>query len=225
MADHDLRDIYVNKFDEESAKKFRAQMLERAEQDPTCPIVIYIDSYGGYVDSLFTMLETMNEVPNPKITVCIGKAMSCGAALLSHGDMRFCGKLSRVMVHEITSGEVGDVHDNYASAAESKRLNRKLMGLIAKNCGMKGGYPTIRKIIKEQDGRDLWMDAHEALEFGLVDHVGLPKITPIVMYDVRPASDRKNYKTQKQPKKGQTAKKEVKNVRRKKQSKKGSSSK
>lgn len=170
-------EIWVNKFDEESAQEFREDLLEAAKGDPQRPIVIYIDSYGGFVDALAKMIETMDEVPNPLVTVCMGKAMSCGAILLSHGDVRFCGPHSRVMVHEVSGGvQVGDVHDMYNDATEVKRLNKHFLGLLAQNCKIEGGYEGLRKLIKGREGRDMWMDAETSLKFGIVDAVGLPKV-------------------------------------------------
>lgn len=181
-------EIWVNKFNEESAQDFREQIRDKSKGDPMKPILVYIDSYGGQVDSLAKMIETMDETPNPIVTVAVGKAMSCGAVLLSHGDIRFCGPHSRIMIHEVSGGvQHGDVHDMYADSIEVKRLNRWFMGLLARNCGIKGGYDNIRKIIKNQDGRDRYLDAQEAVKFGIVDGVGMPMINKINVYQVEVA--------------------------------------
>lgn len=177
-------EIWVHEFTIESAERFRNQLLMQSMIDPQCPIVIHINSYGGLVDSLASMLETMDELSNPMITVCHGTAMSCGAVLLSHGDIRFIGRHSRVMVHEVSGGSGGDVHDVHADAIELKRMNEKFMGLLAKNCGIKGGYQALRKLIKNQDGRDYYMDAEQALKFGVVDKIGLPKLSKMNLYQV-----------------------------------------
>jgi ATP-dependent Clp protease, protease subunit len=176
-------EIWVNSFDEAAAQKFRKQMMSAAKSDKHKPIVIYIDSYGGYVDSLAKMIETMDELPNPKVTVCLGKAMSCGAILLSHGDARFCGPHSRVMVHEVSGFTFGDVHDMHADTEETKRLNEHFMGLLARNCGMTG-YRELRRLIKERDGRELYMNAKKSLEFGIVDAVGIPKVNDTTFYEI-----------------------------------------
>jgi ATP-dependent Clp endopeptidase proteolytic subunit ClpP len=185
LGSRDVGDeIWVNDFTEESAQKFRESLLEEAKGDLLRPIVIYIDSYGGQVDSLAKMIETMDELPNPIVTVAVGKAMSCGSILLSHGDVRFCGNHARIMIHEVSGGAVGDVHDVSADVEEMKRLNRYFMGILAKNCGIKGGYDVLRKMIKGQDGRDNYMDAVEALKFGIVDAIGMPKINRMKLYQV-----------------------------------------
>jgi len=58
------------------------------------------------------------------------------------------------------------------------------MGILAKNCGIKGGYDELRKIIKGQDGRDTYMDADAALSFGIVDAIGMPKVHRMKLYQV-----------------------------------------
>src|ERR1035437_7268419 len=133
-------EIWVTEFTEDAAIEFRKQMLDVSKKDILRPIIVYIHSYGGAVDVLASMIESMDEIPNPIITVAHGMAMSCGAVLLSHGDIRFVGKNSRIMVHEV-SGGVGadDVHNMFADASETKRLNKWFMGLLAKNCKIKGG--------------------------------------------------------------------------------------
>lgn len=177
-------EIWVNDFNEESAQRFREKVVDAALEDPLKPIIIYIDSYGGQVDSLAKMIETMDEVTNPFVTVCHGKAMSCGAALLSHGDVRFCGKHSRIMVHEVSSGTSGNVHDMKTDVQEGQRLNKYFMGLLARNCGIRGGYDALRKMIKEQDGRDRYLDADAAVKFGIVDAVGTPILNSAYMYEI-----------------------------------------
>ena len=189
---HKLSEIWVTKFDEEHAQKFRQAVMEVAKSDPSRPVVIYIDSYGGYVDALAKMIETLDEIPNPVVTACMGKAMSCGAILLSHGDVRFLGKHSRVMVHEVSSGTFGNVQDMKDDVKETVRLNSHFMGLLARNCGFKH-YEEFREILKQQDGRDLYLHGEEAIKFGIVDAIGLPKISGRMMYEVSKHASRAQF--------------------------------
>lgn len=168
-------EIWVNKFTEESAQKFREQVMEISRENPDVVIPIYIDSYGGYVDSLAKMLATMDEVPNRFITICMGKAMSCGAILLSHGDLRFIDKYSRTMVHNVSSWSWGDVYSMKAGTDETVRLNKKFMGLLAHNTGR--SYDALQKLIKDStDSKEIWMSAEDTIKFGLADQVGIPVI-------------------------------------------------
>lgn len=186
-------DIIVNKFTEESAKDFRSKVLKRSQIDPSLPITVYIDSYGGYIDSLNSMLETMEQVPNPIVTVCIGKAMSAGAVLLAAGDHRFCGRRSRVMVHQGSSGAGGPIESLQNDVNESKRLNNQMIKLLAERCKMsvrKFKEEMKKRLTKDDDeARDMYLDAKSALEIGIVDNIGMPIIKPLVMYAIDTAPE------------------------------------
>lgn len=194
MSDN-FEDIIVNKFTEESAKDFQKKVYSRTMKDSEMPIVIYIDSYGGYLDSLNSMLETIEHVPNPIVTVCKGKAMSCGAALLAAGDHRFCGRNSRVMIHPGSSGAQGFIESLQNDVDESKRLNKQIMTLIAKRCGF--SLKRFKEEMKERlindddEARDLYLPAEAAKVLGIVDFVGMPLIRPVVMYSIESSEERK----------------------------------
>lgn len=185
------REIWVNEFTEKSAQKFREQVIMASERGgPQLIIPVFIDSYGGYVDSLAKMIEVMDSVPNRFATIVSGKAMSCGAILLSHGDIRYCGPYSRVMIHNIHGGTWGDVYDKEQSAKESMRMQRVFMGLLAKNCGLT--YAQLEAKIKESiSSKEIWLDANEAFEFGIIDHVDTPTFTPVVQMAVDSAPTKK----------------------------------
>ena len=183
MAKEKNSEILVNSFTEESAQEFRERVLEIAHDDPNTVIPIRIDSYGGSVDSLMKMIETMDEVDNRFITHCSGKAMSCGAILLSHGDIRFCGKYSRTLIHNVSSFSYGDVLDQAQTAHETMRLNKLALGLLADNCEMT--YKELQAHIKATKGsKDLIMSANQSKKFGLVDYVGAPLIQVATYFHV-----------------------------------------
>jgi ATP-dependent Clp protease protease subunit len=202
-------EVIVNRFSEESASKFRKQVQEISHIDPSHPITIYIDSYGGEVYSLLSMIETLRQVPNPIITVCMGKAMSCGAVLLAMGDHRFCGKDSQIMIHEMSAGAFGSIDDIKTEIKECDRLNARLMTIIAEKCGKT--YAELKAVIVANGGRELYLDAKEAKAFGLVEQIGMPQIKPIVMYTIDVAPE-KSFKMEKESDSSKTipAKKSVK---------------
>lgn len=198
MSDDRIDEIVVNSFNEESARQFRKQLISRAVQDPGAPIIVYIDSYGGYLDSLNSMLETIEQVTNPIITVCLGKAMSCGAVLLAAGDHRFCGRSSRVMIHQSTGGDYGPVEELQKNVDECKRVNEMFMSFLAKRCGKTLGQ--LKQIIKDNESRDLYLDAEDCKKLGIVDFIGMPHIKPITMYQIDVAPEKVYAQTKVEPK-------------------------
>ena len=187
----DFREIWVNEFTETSAQKFREQVLTLASMGDQFVIPVYIDSYGGNAYALAKMLETMDSVPNRFLTSCSGKAMSCGAILLSHGDMRYCGDLSTILIHNMSSGCYGDLYEILSHAEDVKKCNESLIGLLAKNCGK--SYAELQELLKHSsNGKDLILDAKEAFDFGIIDAIGSPMLTPILQFstDCAPLKDR-----------------------------------
>lgn len=191
MSDNNsMKPIVVNKFNEEAVRHFREKVLERASIDQNLPIVINIDSYGGQVYSLLGMLDIIEQVPNPIVTVCVGKAMSCGAVLLSAGNYRFCGRNSTVLVHQASGAAFGPVEFLQNDADEVKRLNKIVMKMLAKRCGKT--LKDFKEYMKEDltdletgdTARDWFIPADRAKEIGLVDYVGMPNIKPHVMYTI-----------------------------------------
>ena len=97
--------VRVNKFDEESAKKF-SDSIAQAHNTGQKVIPVVIDSYGGQVYSLKTMISAIKHSELPIATIVEGKAMSCGAVLLTFGEdgLRFADPDATVMIHDVSSG-------------------------------------------------------------------------------------------------------------------------
>lgn len=175
--------IRVNEFDKDSAKEFSAQMsLAQSTGQPVIPIII--DSYGGQVYSLMSMIGNIKASRVPVATIVEGKAMSCGAILFSFGGQgyRFVDPDATIMIHDVSSGAIGKIEDVKADSKEAERLNQKVYKMMAANCGKSPDY--FLDIIHEKSHADWYLDADEAISHGLANHKRLPemKITVDVKY-------------------------------------------
>ena len=101
--------IRVNKFDETAANKFH-QQIAQAHNTGQSVIPVVIDSYGGQVYSLMSMVAAIETSEIPVATIVEGKAMSCGAVLLTCGEegMRFADPNATIMIHDVSSGGWGN---------------------------------------------------------------------------------------------------------------------
>ena len=165
--------IRVNKFNEESAKKF-AQSMAAAHNTGQKIIPVVIDSYGGEVYSLMSMIAAINDSELPVATIVEGKAMSCGAILFSCGEegLRFIDRNATLMIHDVSSMEWGKVEELKASAKEADRLNDKVYTMMARNCGKKDDY--FLKIVDKKKHADWFLDSAEAKKHNLANQVRLP---------------------------------------------------
>lgn len=168
----DIPEIIVNDFTEESAKSFREAFYKQIAIDPELPVIIYVDSYGGEIDSLTHMLDVIDSVPTHVITACLGKAMSCGAVLLSHGDTRYISPNARVMIHQASGGVRGTTNEAKTDVKELSRLNEALLKILAKNT--KRSVKEITKIF--DNNLDKYFSAAEVVKFRIADKIGVPKL-------------------------------------------------
>ena len=144
-----------------------AQMLYLEAQDPDKDIQLYINSPGGSVTDGMAIYDTMNYITPPIATVCMGRAASMGAFLLSAGQkgMRYALPNSQVMIHQPLGGFQGQATDIDIHAREILRMRETLNGLLAKHTGQ-----PIEKIAQDTE-RDNFMTAEMAQAYGLVDKV------------------------------------------------------
>ena len=175
--------IRVNKFDEKSATEFAAKIaLAHSTGQKVIPIVI--DSYGGQVYSLMSMVSSINASELPIATIVEGKAMSCGAVLLTFGEqgMRFADPNATVMIHDVSSGGHGKIEELKADVAEAERLDETIFTMMARNCGKKDDY--FKKKVFNKKHADWFMSAATAKKHGLVNHLRTPSMTIRVEVDI-----------------------------------------
>tara|TARA_Y100000034_G_scaffold104404_1_gene130918 strand:+ start:1964 stop:2569 length:606 start_codon:yes stop_codon:yes gene_type:complete len=178
--------IRVKKFDESAAKEF-AENVSKAQNtgQPVLPVII--DSYGGQVYSLMSMISDIQHSRIPVATIVQGKAMSCGALLFSFGKegMRYMDPDATLMIHDVSSMTIGKVEDVKADAEETERLNQKVYKMMAKNCGHHEDY--FLDIIHEKSHADWFLEADECLKHNLTNHLHIPtlKIETRVKFDFK----------------------------------------
>lgn len=144
-----------------------AQLLFLEADDPKKDIYLYVNSPGGSVTAGLSIIDTMNHIKPNVATVCVGLAASMGSLILSQGEKgkRFILPNAEVMIHQPSGGAYGQASDIEITANHILRTRTRLNKMLAKATGQK-----LEKINKDVD-RDFFMDAEEALTYGIVDKV------------------------------------------------------
>jgi ATP-dependent Clp protease protease subunit len=155
--------------DDKSAKDVVSKLLLLEADQPGKEIKFYINSPGGVVTSGMVIYDTIKLISSPVSTICMGLAASMGSILLSVGTKgkRYIYPHGEVMIHQPSLGGYyqGTSADLEIQALQTQKT--KLLGatILAENCGK-----TVEQILKDFD-RDYWMDANEAIAYGIADQI------------------------------------------------------
>lgn len=144
-----------------------AQLLFLESEDPGKDIHLYINSPGGSVTAGMAIYDTMNYIKCDVSTICIGMAASMGAFLLSGGakGKRMALPNAEIMIHQPLGGAKGQATEIKIAAEHILKTRKKLNEILAKNTGKP------LEVIEVDTERDNYMDAYQAMEYGLVDKV------------------------------------------------------
>lgn len=146
--------------------------LDSENQDED--ITIYINSEGGYIDSLYAIYDTFLNIKSPIRTIALGKAYSAAAVILAAGTKgkRYVSPNTEVMIHHVQVSEVeGSAHEVAKQIERYNSENKNLLKILSKHTGKT--YSKINKDCKE----DFYLSAKDAVKYGIADYVYIPKKT------------------------------------------------
>ncbi len=144
-----------------------AQLLFLEAEDPEKDIYLYINSPGGSVSAGMAIYDTMNYIKPDVCTMCMGMAASMGAFLLSSGakGKRYALPNSTIMIHQPLGGTQGQASDMLIHTEHIIKTRKLLNSILSKNTGKD------IEIIEKDTDRDNFLDAAQALEYGLIDKI------------------------------------------------------
>jgi ATP-dependent Clp protease protease subunit len=155
--------------EDKSARDIVSKLLLLDADKPGQEIKFYINSPGGVVTSGMVIYDTMRMIQSPVITICMGLAASMGSILLSGGikGKRLIFPHGEVMIHQPSIGGYFQAAsaDIEIHAKQMQRTKEISAQILAQNTGK-----SFERILKDFD-RDYWMDAKEAVDYGIVDTV------------------------------------------------------
>jgi len=175
--------VVVNEFTEEAASEF-ASAISHAQNTGQKAVPVIIDSFGGQVYALLSMISSIKSSNIPVATIVKGKAMSCGAILASFGEegLRFMDKDATMMIHDVSSYAFGKIEELKSDVRESERLNKKVYTMMARNCGKPDNY--FSDLIHDKGHADWFLDADEAKEHNIVQQIRIPQLKAKVIVDI-----------------------------------------
>ena len=158
--------LLSGEIDDECANSVIAQLLYLDSLNNE-EISLYINSPGGSVTSGMAIYDTMNFVKSDVSTICLGMAASMGAFLLSCGKKgkRYALPNSEIMIHQPLGGAKGQATEIKIAAEQILKTKEKLNKILSENTGQ-----DLKKVEQDTE-RDHFLDANEALDYGLIDKI------------------------------------------------------
>jgi len=153
--------------DDQVANLVVAQLLFLSREDPEKAIQMYIHSPGGQIYAGLAIYDTMQMIPNPISTLAVGVTASFGTVLLAAGTkgQRYALPHATIHMHQPLGGASGQASDIEIQAREILRLKSRLNHILA------GSTNQPLEVIERDTERDFYLDASQAVEYGLVDKV------------------------------------------------------
>ena len=153
--------------DDQIANVIVAQLLFLNHEDPEREIRMYINSPGGVIYAGMAIYDTMKIISNPISTTAVGVTASFGTVLLAAGTKgrRYALPHATIHMHQPLGGAQGQATDIAIAAKQIMRQKEILNGILAENTGQS------LEVIERDTDRDIYMDAKQAMEYGLVDQV------------------------------------------------------
>jgi ATP-dependent Clp protease, protease subunit len=153
--------------DDQVANLIVAQLLFLNHEDPDREVQMYINSPGGVIYAGLAIYDTMQMISNPISTVAVGVTASFGTVLLTAGTKgrRFALPNATIHMHQPLGGAQGQATDIEIQAKQIMRLKALLNNVMSKHTGQP------LEVIERDLDRDYYLDAKQAVEYGLVDQV------------------------------------------------------
>jgi ATP-dependent Clp protease protease subunit len=153
--------------DDQVANLVVAELLFLSREDPERDIEMYINSPGGQIYAGLAIYDTMQMIPNKISTVAVGVTASFGTVLLAAGTKghRYALPHATIHIHQPLGGAQGQASDIEIQAREILRLKARLNEIMSENTGKS------LEVIEHDTERDFYLDADQAVEYGIVDQV------------------------------------------------------
>jgi len=152
--------------DEKLAERVMGQVLVLDAENHD-PIRVIVTSQGGHIDSGFAIHDVLRYVASPIRTIGAGWVASIGVPILLSApkEHRYSLPNTRFLLHQPSGGAGGQASDIRIAAEEILKLRERINQLIASETGQ-----DVERVTSDSD-RNFWMDAAQAVEYGLVSRI------------------------------------------------------
>lgn len=129
------------------------------------PIYLHITSDGGDLFAGFYAVDIIQSSPIPIYTVVEGSAVSAASLMACVGKKRYMTKNSYILIHQLSSGIVGNFHEIKDNFENDTTLMDNINKIYIEHSNKKLN----KKMLKDILDHDKYWDYDTCLKYGLVD--------------------------------------------------------
>lgn len=148
------------------------ETITNAKKEGQKVLPILVNSYGGSVYNCLRMVDALKASGMKLVTLLNGYAMSAGSIIFALGEERYMSENSTIMIHEVSSWSMGKNADMKSAGKHTEELQNKLFSILDKQSGQKDGF--FLDLINQNKNADLFLNAEQAKEYGLVTEIKIP---------------------------------------------------
>ena len=150
--------LQINDLDRQCLDKYRRYEIK--------PIQLHIQSFGGVIVDMWSLVDIIESSVTPIVTYCSGYCMSAAAVIFMSGHARYMYKHSQIMLHQLSAGSFGKLNDIKTDATRFDIMNKRIIKYIKKNTTLP------KKIINSiNNGEDVYLTAKQCKKYGICDAV------------------------------------------------------
>lgn len=146
-----------------TAKQFAQSLQEMAGKD----VVLRINSPGGVVADALQIYDLLSQ-HNGKVETQIYGASASAATIISQAGTRKMSANALMLVHHAWGMHMGNKFALQSAIKDLEQFDKRILSIYTAK-GANGQH--VANLMAENEGNGRWMDAEEALRFGLIDQI------------------------------------------------------
>lgn len=159
IADICKQILAIEEVDRKGLEKFRNYTIN--------PIRLYVQSFGGSIYDMWSLIDIIEASQTPIITYCTGYCMSAAALIFLAGHIRVMYKHSTIMFHQMTAGYWAKFNDIQIEQKQLESMHKDMMKCIRKKTNLKDKF--FKRI--DDNKEDVYFTAKECIKHGICDKI------------------------------------------------------
>lgn len=185
---HHQRYYFTDEIDGKTVRQCINRLTYWSNKTPGCDITLVFNSPGGSLFDgmmLFDFIQELKERGHRVLIGTYGMCASMAGILLQAGTVRYVGKESWTLIHEMSTGAGGKASSVMDAAKLAERMGARMRTIFLENQakaianGTANETMTAAEFDTRWERKDWWLSSDEMVSLGFADRIGSPILDAI----------------------------------------------